>query len=231
MRVVVGCPIYEREWVLSAWFDALDDWREHVDLTFRFAYTASGDRTEVVIHNRAENFLLFPIDEGDHSTERNWGKQSRLETLAYMRNFLIAQVNLDKPDFYLSLDSDILVAPWEQSKVLFETEYDAISPLVFLGKGDIGNAWTLNDRGGHQRILAARRYGVEQRVDVIAAAKLMKPQAYEASRYGYDKYGEDFYWASEMRRDGLSMALNSSVIFKHVMDEDSLYQVDPRVGW
>ena len=230
MKVLVGCPIYERGWVLNAWFDALDDWRSHVDLQFHFVYTEGEDDTLDIIRKRAGNHIVFPFDEGDHSKERNWGDKSRLETMADLRNALISQVNLTKPDFFLSLDSDILVAPWGQSKVLFETTYDAVAPLVYLGPGDIGNSFHF--QGDHnRRIQKTRMYGVEQPVDVIAAAKLMKPLAYRNSVYGYDKYGEDFYWARGMKFANIRLAFNSSVIFKHVMSPDRLDVVDPRVGW
>lgn len=230
MKVVVGCPVYERAWVLEAWFDALEGWRKHVDLKFLFVYTDSEDKTLDIIKKRAGNHLVFPFNEGDHSKERNWGDQSRLETMADMRNFLLNQVNLDKPDFFLSLDSDILVAPWDQSKQLFETQYDVVAPLVYLGAGDIGNSF--NFQGDHHRRISKNRmYDVEQRVDVVAAAKLMKPLAYRNSIYGYDRYGEDFYWAKEMKRAGISLALNSNVIFKHVMTPDKLDMIDLRVGW
>lgn len=230
MKVVVGCPVYERAWVLNAWFDALDDWREHIDITFFFAYTDSKDGTRDIIKERADRSLIFEVDEGDHSTERNWGERSRLETLAMLRNHLLNQVELSSPNFYFSLDSDILVAPWKTSKVLFETEYDAIAPLVYLGPGDVANAFYFKG-SHHTRVLNNRRYGGEQPVDVIAAAKLMTPKAYTNSLYGYDKYGEDFFWAKGMKEAGVRLALNSSVVFKHVMDKDRLDVIDPRVGW
>jgi hypothetical protein len=230
MKVTVGCPIYERGWVLNAWFDALDDWREHVDLRFLFVYTESEDDTLDIIEKRAGTHIVFPYNDGDHSTKRNWGDQSRLETMADMRNFLISQVNLDRPDFFLSLDSDVLVAPWEQSGELFDTTFDAVAPLVYLGPGDIGN--TFHFQGDHhRRVNKARMYGVEQPVDVIAAAKLMTPLAYRNSVYGYDKYGEDFYWARQMKIAGIRLAFNSHVIFKHVMSPDKLDAIDLRVGW
>ncbi|GAF94457.1 unnamed protein product, partial [marine sediment metagenome] len=90
MKVVVGCPVYERGWVLNAWFDALEGWREHVDLKFLFVYTDSEDDTLDIIKKRAGSHLVFPFNDGDHSTQRNWGDQSRLETMADMRNFLIS---------------------------------------------------------------------------------------------------------------------------------------------
>ena len=230
MKLIVGCPVYERAWVLDAWFDALEDWRDHADITFFFVYTDSLDETREVIEDRAWKKIVFTFNDGNHSTKRNWGDRTRLETLAEMRNFLIAQVNLDSPDFFLSLDSDILVAPWEQSQALFDTQYDAVAPLVYLGSGDISNAFNFHG-DHHRRITESRRYGTDQRVDVIAAAKLMKPRAYQVSEYGYDRYGEDFYWAREMRRNGVQLGLNSSVVFKHIMERGQLDKVDRRLGW
>lgn len=34
-----------------------------------------------------------------------------------------------------------------------------------------------------------------------------------------------------MKRAGISLALNSNVIFKHVMTPDKLDMIDLRVGW
>jgi len=153
--------------------------------------------------------------------------------MAAMRNALFSHVRSEGPAFYFSLDSDVLVAPWEDSQRLFESlrgEYDAISPLAFLGRGDIANAF--HWRGDHiTRLDRTKRYGVPQVADVLAAAILMTPAAYNLGSYGYDMLGEDIYWARTVKNEPIKLGFDSSVVFRHVMSREKLHMNDPRVPW
>jgi len=204
-----------------------------VELDFVFAFTPGSDRTLDIIQARAPMAHIILTEEGDHSVERNWGKRSRVETLADMRNALFGFVRSEGPAFYFSLDSDVLVAPWEDSQRLFEAlkrGFDAISPLAFLGKGDIANAF--HWRGDHvTRLDSKKRYGVPQVADVLAAAILMSPAAYNRGSYGYDMLGEDIYWAKSVRNEPIKLGFDSSVVFRHVMSEENLHMKDTRVPW
>ena len=229
-RILVGCPVFERDWILDRWFDHLEGWP--VELDFVFAFTPGGDRTLDIIQSRAPMAHIILAEEGDHSTERNWGQRSRVETLADMRNAIFGYVRAERPAFYFSLDSDVLVAPWEDSQRLFESLrlFDAISPLAYLGSGDIANAF--HWRGDHvTRLDRKKRYGVPQTVDVLAAAILMTPAAYDYGSYGYDMLGEDIYWAKTLRNGPVKLGFDSSVVFRHVMSREKLHMNDVRIPW
>ncbi len=229
--ILVGCPVYERAWILDRWFTHLETWP--VELEFVFAFTPGGDETLDIIQDHAPDAVIILAEEGDHSTDRNWGKRSRIETMADMRNALLRHVRQKQPAYFLSLDSDVLVAPWDDSKRLFESaglRFDAISPLTFLGAGDVANAF--HWRGDHvTRLDKAKRYGEPQVADVLAAAILMTPAAYNYGSYGYDMLGEDIYWAKSIRNDPIKLGFDSSVVFDHVMSEDQLHTNDARVPW
>lgn len=231
--VLVGCPVFERDWVLGRWFDHLESWP--LELGFVFAYTPGSDSTLDIIQSRAPDATIIVVEDGDHSVERNWGKRSRLETLADMRNEILRTVRVLGPDFYLSLDSDVLVAPWEESHTLFNSvrrggEFDAISPLAYLGAGDVSNAF--HWRGDHlTRLDKAKRYGVPQPVGVLCAAILMNPAAYNTGSYSYDMLGEDIAWARSVRRGPVRLGFDSSVVFDHVMSQEQLHVNDARVPW
>lgn len=155
--------------------------------------------------------------------------------MAMLRNALLDVVRGEGPTSYFSLDSDVLAAPWESSRKLFEhLEEDpsigAIAPLVYLGAGDIGNVFHWN--GQHTRRLTRKqRYGVVQPVGAIAAAKLMTGNAYNYGEYGYHQLGEDIYWSDRMRKLKVPLAHDSSVVFRHVMSPDNLHVKDTRVPW
>lgn len=229
--VLVGCPVFERDWILDRWFDHLADWP--MELDFVFAFTPGEDGTLDIIHSRAPLAHIITVEQGDHSVERNWGQRSRVETLAALRNTLLSYVRAEKPAFYFSLDSDVLVAPWAHSHRLFESlkgQFDAISPLAYLGAGDISNAF--HWRGDHvTRLDKKKRYGVPQVADVLAAAILMTPAAYNRGSYGYDMLGEDIYWAKTVKNEPIKLGFDSSVVFRHVMSEDKLHVKDSRVPW
>ncbi len=231
--VLVGCPVFERDWILERWFDHLEEWP--LELGFVFAYTPGSDATLDIIQSRAPGATIITVEDGDHSVERNWGVRSRLETLADMRNSILRTVRALGPDLYFSLDSDVLVAPWEETFTLFSSvrrggEYDAIAPLTYLGAGDVANAF--HWRGDHlTRLDKKKRYDMPQTADVLCASILMNPTAYNAGTYGYDMLGEDIAWARSIRYEKVRLGFNSAVVYNHVMSRESLHVKDARVPW
>lgn len=236
---VVGCPVYERKWVLDKWFDALADWAAHIELEFAFVYTPSSDGTLDVLTDRSLELSgkvphIIIHEEGTHSKQRNWGDAERLRTMASMRNLLLKHVRLRKPDWYFSLDSDILVPSWLEGGMLWEAlspkwHYGAVAPLAYLGRGSITNAFTL-DKHRRQR---AKVFDAIQPVKIICAAKLMSPHVFmdERVNYGYHTHGEDLYWSQAAVSYSHNLAIDTRVKCKHVMSVDELETQDRRIGW
>lgn len=229
--IIVGCPVYERAWVLNAWFDHLDVACEGYDIEFVFAYTPGTDDTGEILIERGSQIgptQVMIVTEGDHSTKRNWANQSRLETMAMLRNVLLDRVIELQPDCYLSLDSDILVPPDIFPRLIAGlNSYDAVAPLVFLGSGQISNAFYYQ---GHVR-RRVQIYNALQVCDVICAAKLMSPEVYNNVRYGYHPQGEDIAFSDSAKAVGYGLGIDTSLRCKHIMRPDQLEKPDARVGW
>jgi hypothetical protein len=227
--IIVGCPVYERAWVLNQWFDHLANTTQ--PLHFIFNYTPGTDNTLETITHRANKFASVEIIEtttGTHSTDRNWGERARIETLVDLRNNLLDAVCAQSPDYFFSLDSDILV-PKNVFTAMIEAvkHYDAVSPLVYLGQGSITNGFTYD---GHVR-RRLKVYNALQVSHVICAAKFMTPDVYRNVRYEYHPQGEDIAWSDNARGAGFRLGVDSSVRCKHVMYRRQLEEVDSRVGF
>lgn len=234
--LLVGCPIYDRAWVLEDWFDRVQDWEQGVGgIHYVFALTPSTDKTAELIAMRAPSATIIECTEGTHGTDRNWNVPERIETLAATRNrllkwarFLMRAKGLDA---FLSLDSDILLPPWGQGQRLLENlqSKDAVSPLVFLGRGPITNVFT--ERAGvFRRVRDNAHQGC---ADVLCAAVLMGRQIVqdESVGYAYHRRGEDFAWSQSALEAGYSLGYDFGVRCKHVMDPTQLWTVDRRIGW
>ena len=231
MKVAVGCPVYQRAWVLEAWFDHIEalGW----DIRYVFAYTPSSDNTLEIIKRRAKDPVYEIVVTGNHSVKRNWGDADRLSTLAHLRNVLLDLVRQIEPDVFLSVDSDILMP--ENSDLLLEDldTYDAVAPLVMLSQsGNVSNAFY--QRGPKvTRRRVKQFYDAVMPVDVICAAKLITPDIFNDDRveYGYHSAGEDIFWSNTAKVAGYSMALDPRVRPKHIMTAGWLEKKDGRIGW
>lgn len=229
MRILVGCPVYQRAWILDRWFDHLDI--QGYDLDYTFALTLGTDDTLDVIERRTSKARIgfWPLD-ANHSEKRKWDVE-RYSLLSDMRNRLLEYVRFIQPDYYFSLDSDILLPPDAISRLIEAAEsYDAVAPLVYLAPGNITNAF-LGKKGQHFR--RAPVYGAVQTVDVICAAKLMTPAIYKDERVYYYPHhlGEDLGWSYKAQMCGFKLGFDTRVATKHIMDPRQLDKVDKRIGW
>lgn len=227
-KVLIGCPVYERAWILPEWFTSLGGLASRP--AFVFAYTPGNDGTLNVIKEHAPDAHIIEVTDGDHSIQRNWARRERLETMAYMRNTLLDYAASTDAHFYFSLDSDILVPRNIETLFSGVDRYDAIAPLAYLGIGDITNAFYETPKRHRSR---AKVYDALQPVDVICAAKLMTRRVFTDPnvRYGFDSAGEDVYWSRTAREAGYRLGFDTRVHCKHVMERAKLGREDPRIGW
>ena len=132
MKLVVGCPVHERGWILPAWLEHLRDWKADIELVF--VVTPGEDETVDIIDNITwAPVHTFEMLEGTHGTERDWGNKDRLDTLVACREALRREAAVLEPDLFFSVDSDILVQGGSLPKLLYAlADYDAVSPLVYL---------------------------------------------------------------------------------------------------
>lgn len=229
--IVVGCPVKNRNWVLPLWKSHVDAAFEGLDeVKFVFALD-SGDNEPLDVFNSWGGFDVTLVRLNGSSTgTRDWSDE-RHEYMAWARNQLLAAVREMEPDLFLSLDSDILLDPGavrSAMKVLSDTSSPAVALKTYLSQtGEITNGanWVRNRTEMH-RIVA--NYACP--ADIIAAAKLMTPEAY-CTDYSFHHFGEDIGWSLNVMGKHGRMYFDGSIANKHLMSQQMLSAVDKRIGW
>lgn len=231
--ICVGAPVHARGWILQQWFDALAaQTYPATDIDVVLNYGHSEDDTLNIItaemgRGRFHDVKIILDGEQDHQEHRAWNEE-RYATMARLRNALLHRVRAEKPDYYLSCDTDMLLPPEAIETLLAELqagEYGAVGPLTHMTPTGIcpnafdltGNRWQMS--GGQQ-----------ERVFAVFGVVLMGPTAY-AQDYGVHRQGEDVYWATQCWQALVPMAIVPKVKVKHVMNPAMLDPVDPRIGF
>lgn len=241
MRILVGCPVLHREWVLDRWFDYVLEahyavGREVSDLDeLGFIFVGDPVRDEAtweVIRRRSPEAHEVWVVDGRPSDKRVW-KDSRYKRMVELRNQLLQSVRLEAPDVFLSLDSDVLLHP-QALRMMLEWStamggpWDAVGSKCYLHpRGLKCPSWANLSRQG--QLHRSDTVGIHK-ADCIFAIKLMTPAAY-ACDYKNDTQGEDTGWAKNVKAAGLTMGYVGEVASKHVMGPEYLDQVDERIGW
>ena len=239
LRIVAGCPLKDREWIINKWIWHLDhavsELDQEVDLTLLFV----GDK------NDSTAISLMPlIEQGaviyeyvDEATEdpglqykRAWSKH-RYQHMVFLRNALLGRVREMNPDYFLSIDSDILVNP-ASVKHLIEIQRETGAWAVG-GKAFMSSSCEAPSYGywydPHKKQNFHRKNADEvKKVDVIMAYKLMTPDAYNVN-YKLHSTGEDAGWCSQIPRGKLYW--DGTIVNKHVMHRNGIDTVDKRCGY
>lgn len=243
MKLAIGCPIRDRAWIIPHWF-------EHIKIAAAAAAAERGEAIHVVFvfvgdpRTDAETFkvinheclsyswprLVVELDEPAGEYKRVWNAE-RFGHMVHLRNTLLAHVRRLEPDFFWSLDSDILVADRALSSALEATDqFDAIGTKLFMTSG---NSRACPSYG----MLPAQASALRRSdgdglfpVDVIMASKIMAPKAY-AVDYQVHRQGEDIGWSIAARKAGCRLGWDGRVTSKHVMTPAELSRIDDRVGF
>lgn len=238
MNLVIFAPVTQREWILPHYFNHLRE-QTGIDLSrvmLMFLYGESSDaprdRTLELLRQEREGpwfDVQIRIDrEHRHQSKRQWN-MPRWRDMADMRNRLLRSVRDAKPDYALSLDTDILLPPNAISTLLEEMAVigaDGISPLTFMTPGGERHPNAM-DLEGENRVKIQPETFI---VPACFAAVLMNDRLYQID-YAPHPAGEDLGWANNVADAGLSLALCPSVRAKHVMTKEMVGSVDPRVGF
>jgi hypothetical protein len=229
MRLAIGCPIYNREWVIPRWWEALEAQAlpPGTEVEFHFAVSPSEDDTERLLLERCNGRLsllncadlpTFPNRHKGHNAER-------FATLATLRNRLVESVRRSDPDYFLSVDSDMILEP------------NAVQEM--LGVGDCVGA--LSDMLGsaimvHPSAMRLEHNGVKVKaqrisvdgigdeplpVDVVMAVVLFSRRGYRAVHYGLHEQGEDIAAALSLRDAGVSRWLQPRARATHLFYRDT----------
>lgn len=235
MKLLVGCPIQDRAWIISEWFAHVE--RSTGSIVPHYVFV--GDpRTDpgtfasidslCLKYGRSRDVIEVSEDFVDRGDTRDWG-HPRFLHMADLRNTLLGHVRKLGPDLFWSLDADILVADdtFTQAVEMLGTGYDAVGTKCYMSESrrhpSYGN---LSGIGGLKRSDTSGRFQVE----VIMASKLMSPTAYEID-YSVHQQGEDVGWSLNAKRAGCRLGWDGSTCSKHVMKRANLDVLDPRCGF
>lgn len=237
MTLLVGCPIWHREWVV-------DEWVDHVVMSAKYAdekpsflvVTDPRDPTcaklEEICTKRRLGLKQIFVEENRPPTDKRTWTHERFAHMVYLRNTLLKGVRRLKPDYFLSLDSDILLAPpaiHDLIETQREYEWDAVGGKCYMTtRGKQVPSYAMFKKGSTS-LRRGEACGV-MRVHVIMAIKLMTPAAYGID-YTMDRHGEDIGWSLAARANGLKLGWDGRTCNKHVMSPQMLEVIDERVGF
>lgn len=229
MKLLVGCPVSCREWILPTWFAHVRNAALIAGLDPQFVFVCHRtDRSWDVLLHQAPDATMIEAPFARGRDTRQWDPP-RYQQMVDLRNQLLTAVRAQGPDLFLSLDSDILLHP-DQLKLMIECldRFDAVGGRCYMtSSGTRFPSWgRLTRAGGLQRIDSDGTFAVE----VIMAIKLMTPQAY-AVDYAFDLQGEDIGWSRNAARAQLRLGWDGRTIAKHVLAPHLMTPRDARVGF
>ncbi len=242
--VMVGCPIYNRAWILPRWLDALAQQTAAAEIALAFCHTEGNDGTERIIaaeklKSRFRYVDVYNFTGGvEGGKEHNWTDLDRLNTIAAKRNRLLDMARHSDAEFYLSLDSDVLV-PDGGLQTLLDTiktlGFDAVCPKVWIWDAFFVAA---KYEKGKVAFLPRKITGVHPVDIVTSGACLMRRKVFEnpSVQYGVSVLGTDhafapgseingwhgsecIAWSKSAKAAGFKLAANCNISFPHKMNE------------
>jgi hypothetical protein len=248
MKLIIGCPIYSREWIFSAWAACIEN--QSIDLSdVGFIFVGSKDDQATIslierwrsVHPEIKVVDFVFAEDVNHVTHQEGMRQwtmSKYENMVNLRNILLDNVRRYQPDYFFSLDSDILLTNPSTIELLvahIKDGADAVSPLMFMTP--VGTRfpsvmkWV--DKPGGKAIRDENfPLGTYFQSDVIMAAKMMSKDVYNNVNYQIHEQGEDLGWSTQCAEKDYKLFSASYIYAPHIMSkgmfEDFKKNNDPR---
>ena len=229
-RLIVGCPVRKREWILPRWKEALEVAADRAGVSIGYCFVVGTD--DIASLDIFDSPLIRVVKEENREDRRRWNPE-RYAHMIEIRNLLLGEVRGLSPDLFLSLDSDILLHPDSLTNMLETIEGGAwaVGGKAFMTTSSESfpsyGLWT--DKRS-KRAFVRKPCSAVIPVDVIMAVKLMTPEAYGVD-YAFHPWGEDAGWSIEVTNRGGSFLWDGRVPNKHVMQPELLDLVDKRCGY
>lgn len=185
-----------------------------------------------LIATLASNFerTVYIVDtvEPDRPDERTWNNQ-RIAHMVGIRNLLLNKVRDVAPEYFLSLDSDVLLAPQGITTLFHAIErFDVVGGKCYLDwPGRVCPSYAMYS---NQNLLRPDAGGGVFECDCVFAIKLMKSWVYQVD-YRHQRLGEDVGWCQAVKEQGGKIGWDGRVVNKHVMRPELIDQVDARCGF
>lgn len=247
MKLIVGCPVYEREWLLPHYFAAIEKQTFQLsDIGFVFIVVKRDKPTVDYLyewHSNHPEVSVFDVvydDDQIHRSHpegsRRWTKE-KYATMVSLRNDLLRQVRAHEPDRFFSLDSDVLLEDPNTLENLYNLAdtCDAVSPLMYMtptGEGYPDVMTWQNGPGSKAFRILPYPKGELFQADVIMAAKMMSKEVYMNVNYSFHRQGEDLGFCANAAMQGFKLYNAAYIYAAHIMHkamlEDYLVSGDPR---
>jgi glycosyltransferase involved in cell wall biosynthesis len=225
VRVMVGCPVRNRAWILPRYLDCLQKIdKKDIKLRYCFIINDCNDASPQILEKfkrqQPEPVLLITrnhfLPGGTHRSEYSFSR------LAELRNLLLEAFLQSDSEYLFSVDSDILV-PQNILALLLRDNCDIISSLVCNGH-EIGDPGIYNilqrNKGGNY--IHIRQFPRDQvfPVDCTGAAYLIKRTVIEAGvRYSGKNGGEDIAFCEGALARGFGVFCDGRIECLHIMQE------------
>ena len=225
MKLVIGCPVKDRAWILPSWFQAIEDETQHLDIETDVVclYTPSEDDTLKVLGEWGAR-ILYDGMPGRNVTEidgHHWGTFSKYEYMSRLRNTLKDYViKVMHADYFFSLDSDIILTANSLRRLLdfMETHEGVVAPAVNMMHN--GTAWNTMSFANPQHpggmVERPTKSPKSGQVDVVMAAMLMDRKGMQANWFAHDQ-GEDIGFSIDARQKSVPLWWMGDVYCEHVM--------------
>jgi len=248
MKLVIGCPIYKRSWIFPFWAACME--RQSISLSnigFVFETSPNDIETKDIIlkwKSLHPEIPLFEINDRsdiphfEHEKGSRQWTMSKYHNMINLRNSLLKRVREIQPDYYFSLDSDILIKNPNTLELLMkhvDEGADAVNTLMFMTPFDTKfpsvMTWN-NDENNRAHRADSYPLGSFFEADIIMAAKMMSKDTYKSVNYEFHIQGEDLGWCQAAKRAGKRLYCASYIYTPHIMHEEMLIEFtktgDPR---
>lgn len=220
MQIVVGCPVHDRGWILERHLQSLMKMLvpEDVELNFLYVLDHCEDNSREILERYHVSYLTYQ-DQTPHYSRHRYDPSS-YGHMADVRNYLIDAVLQTEADYFLSVDSDILV-PQDALNTLLEDDKDIVSMILCNQPGNLPRpAHNVMREGPSGNMVHIFDYPKDQlfSCDLTGACYLIKRQVLDAGvRYAQNPQGEDIPFCRTAKRLGFEIWCDSRVKPIHVM--------------
>lgn len=225
-KIVIGCPVRNRAWVLPDYLAALDA-VDYQSKEYLFLLNNSTDASGALLQQFMEKqtgLLQERFDDQAPGYQRGEYNANQFKHLAIIRNSFVEMfLQTTTCDYLLSIDSDIIVPPDIIVKMLPLVNDKTIAAAAISnikGKsldGRIPGNFMININGRIQHPLKYPMRDIME-VDVIGAVYLIPRKALENNlRYAPHPQGEDVAFCLTAKAKGYRLLVNLDVQCEHRM--------------
>lgn len=235
MKLLIGCPTYKRTWILPLWIRCILSQSVHIS-DIGFVFEVSPDDQETImsleswkkIDSRIPYFNIKIREDIPHFEHENHGRQwsmSKYVNMVSLRNSLLETVREVQPDYYFSLDSDILLTNPNTLELLIahlKCGADAVNPLMFMTPEGVNYPSVMDwrpDVPNKAFRKAVYDLGDYFKSDIIMAAKMMSDNVYNNVDYELHEQGEDVGWSLQCKEKGYDLFCASYIYAPHIMSK------------